>query len=236
VPILRHPLTDVYAIYAIVNIVTGDVYIGSTDSLSVRFTRHRHGLRHGVHHSVYLQRAYIKYGPDSFRFVVCERTERNEDHLLEREQHWIDMVKPTYNMSKTAGRICLSREARMKIGEKNAKHYIVTKPDGTEIEVHNLTRFCRENGLEYAQLGQVVRGRQGQHRGWKARRKDNPKPEYSYYQPVQHVFIRDDKKYYVNDLKAFARQHGRCEKTFRHLIKGKISSLSGFRYVETIRS
>ena len=59
------------AVYAIKNIVTGQAYVGSTVSWRHRRNGHLHLLRKGKHHSVWLQRAWDKYGADAFVFLPC---------------------------------------------------------------------------------------------------------------------------------------------------------------------
>lgn len=53
-----------------------------------------------------------------------------------------------------------------------AKYYIVTTPDGEEIEVFNLRKFCRENDIDHRRLWEVVDGKRKHHEGFKARYKE----------------------------------------------------------------
>src|SRR5579884_2546151 len=59
-------------IYAIVNTVTGERYIGSSSKITERFTDHRWNLRRGTHHSASLQKAWNTYGEDKFLFIILE--------------------------------------------------------------------------------------------------------------------------------------------------------------------
>lgn len=54
----------------------------------------------------------------------------------------------------------------------NAKYYIVTTPDGEEIEVFNLLKFCREFDLNAVTLYGTISGKYDHHRGYKARYKE----------------------------------------------------------------
>ena len=89
-------------VYEIVNKVNGHRYIGSSANIAKRWrettTRDLNGLKH---HSVYLQRAWLKYGPDCFAFAVIENCEKSS--LVQREQFYINELKPAYNTSPTAG-------------------------------------------------------------------------------------------------------------------------------------
>ena len=76
-------------IYMIKNCVNGKVYIGSTGDVNHRFNKHEYDLNNSIHHNDHLQRAWNKYGSDSFEFktlMVCPDKERN--HC---EQMFIDL-------------------------------------------------------------------------------------------------------------------------------------------------
>lgn len=78
-------------IYQIICKPTGKVYVGSAVWLAKRKRHHREALLAGRHHSQYLQKAWNKYGPDAFEFLVLEYCEK--ENLTEREQFYIDLFK-----------------------------------------------------------------------------------------------------------------------------------------------
>ncbi len=88
-------------IYCIENTVTGSLYIGSSVNIERRWRSHRHSLARGRHHSRYLQRAWHKYGPEAFDFVIICCCAPRE--LLLFEQHWLDWQRPVYNSCPAAG-------------------------------------------------------------------------------------------------------------------------------------
>ena len=49
------------------------------------------------------------------------------------------------------------------------KSLIVIAPDGTEQTIHGIKQFCREHHLNASHLLQVAKGKERQHKGWKAR-------------------------------------------------------------------
>lgn len=107
-------------IYRIFNIKNHKSYIGSAVNLHHRKTVHFRFLRKGLHHSIILQRAFNKYGEEVFRFEVLEECQK--DLLINREQFYMDLYKPQYNIQKVAGsslgRPC-NEETRQKISKKN---------------------------------------------------------------------------------------------------------------------
>lgn len=88
-------------IYAITNRANGLRYVGSALLLRKRWKDHQRSLSRGNHHSIYLQRAWDKYGAESFDFaplLYCDR-----ENLLMYEQRAMDVLKPEYNIAKVAG-------------------------------------------------------------------------------------------------------------------------------------
>lgn len=64
----------------------------------------------------------------------------------------------------------LKPEQVHQMAEVNSRDYIVTSPDGIEIRVRNLSRFCRDNNLSNKALSNVAYGLSTHHKGWKCRR------------------------------------------------------------------
>lgn len=59
-------------IYAIKNLINDKMYVGSTKSIKRRKYHHFYQLKKGIHHSCHLQKAYDKYGKNSFIFYIIE--------------------------------------------------------------------------------------------------------------------------------------------------------------------
>ncbi|MFK4444624.1 group I intron endonuclease [Caballeronia udeis] len=83
-------------VYKIINSVTGECYIGSTRSMRGRMAEHKYKLRCGKHNAM-LQRAWDYFGEEVFEFVLIESCPL--DSLKEREQFWMDTLRPAYNIS-----------------------------------------------------------------------------------------------------------------------------------------
>lgn len=74
-------------IYSITNHANGKQYIGQATDIKKRFGYHKSLLTHGKHTNAHLQKAYTKYGGDSFSFdVLCECSENDLDT---QERYWI---------------------------------------------------------------------------------------------------------------------------------------------------
>lgn len=80
--------TNRICIYCIQNLVTGKRYIGSTINAAKRLSEHQQALKANRHPNQYLQRAWNKYGADSFEVTILETCE-SADQLVDCENAWI---------------------------------------------------------------------------------------------------------------------------------------------------
>lgn len=106
-------------IYRIRNIVNGKSYIGSAVNINQRWNEHKSQLNRGIHHSRHLQRAWKKYGSESFVFEVIDYC--ITEVLIIKEQKAIDELESSYNMCRVAGSTLgrgHSKETRKKISER----------------------------------------------------------------------------------------------------------------------
>lgn len=121
-------------IYAIINIASNRVYVGSSNDMPRRWRDHRWRLNKGTHHASILQRAWIKYGSDAHQFYILEYVNETSA-LIEREQLWIDALdawhpQRGFNSLPQAGRSAglrpsgetREKQRRAKIGIKRQPH------------------------------------------------------------------------------------------------------------------
>lgn len=81
-------------IYQITNIVNQKIYIGkTTKTADERLRKHFYSAKYGS--NTYLHRAMRKHGIQAFQICILEECE-NFDM---REEHWIQELKPHYNMT-----------------------------------------------------------------------------------------------------------------------------------------
>lgn len=107
---------------------SGKMYVGSSIRAEKRCFQHISDLRAGIHKSKRLSQAFKKYG-DVFAYGILE--ECLPDQLAEREQHWIDLLKPRYNARlkpDTNAGLRMSEAAR--IAHSDAmKGYVADNPE-----------------------------------------------------------------------------------------------------------
>lgn len=109
-------------IYKITNLVNGKFYIGSAVDTKNRFSTHISELKSKTHSNYHLQRAWEKYGKENFIFEVIESVD-DINNLLLREQHYLDTLKPDYNICKIANStlgIKYTEEAKERISRNHA--------------------------------------------------------------------------------------------------------------------
>jgi group I intron endonuclease len=114
-------------IYCLKNTINDKCYVGSAQKLNYRLWNHKHKLIKGNHANNILQNFVNKYGIDKLYFEILEPV--NIESLIEREQYWIDNLKPQFNILPKAGSstgTVMSEEQKIKIS-KNRKGILHTE-------------------------------------------------------------------------------------------------------------
>lgn len=91
-------------IYRWVNLINGSTYIGSGEDLTRRFRYYfspKWLIKESLKNNSIIHRALLKNGYNKFRLEILEYCEKAK--TLEREQYYLDVLKPTYNICKVAG-------------------------------------------------------------------------------------------------------------------------------------
>jgi group I intron endonuclease len=111
-------MESISGIYEIRNTVNGHRYVGSSFDVNSRWGKHKTTLQKEIHHNQYLQRAWLYYGQSNFVFCVLEQCESSS--LIQREQYYIDILRPEYNILQIAGSSLgtkLTKETREKMSK-----------------------------------------------------------------------------------------------------------------------
>lgn len=139
-------------IYLIKNIINNKIYIGSTINFNTRQYLHFRDLEKNQHCNKYLQRAYKKYGKESFLFEVIEEI-KDQLLLITREQYWMDFTKSYistygYNNCKIAGSVLGYRhtnKTRKKLKQWNRR----TLPHVKKLTFNGITKPLGDWADEY---------------------------------------------------------------------------------------
>ena len=88
-------------IYLFTNLLNKDKYVGQSSDLAKRFTKYFTLSYLNNKNTLVISRALIKYGYANFSISILEYCDK--DILNEREQYYMDTIKPVYNTLKIAG-------------------------------------------------------------------------------------------------------------------------------------
>ena len=94
-------MEKISGIYKITNTVTGDFYIGSSKDVKHRWANHKCKSSWNEQPNNPMYQDMQKYGVDSFDFQILE--EADPEYLKEKEQQFIEALKPTYNNYRAKG-------------------------------------------------------------------------------------------------------------------------------------
>lgn len=117
-------------VYCWINLTNNRCYIGSSSNLSKRFSWYYsiENLNKRFDNSL-ICRSLLKYGYSGFRLDILEYCAVNQ--LLEREQYYIDAIKPKYNILLIAG---------SSLGYKHSEETLA-KLKGRELSLEHLTKL-----------------------------------------------------------------------------------------------
>ena len=88
-------------VYLWTNLLNGKRYVGSAQDLNRRLLMYYSFNRISKDLTMLIHRALLKYGYSSFSLTILECCDLKD--LLAREQHYIDILQPEYNICLTAG-------------------------------------------------------------------------------------------------------------------------------------
>lgn len=111
--IIAKELDKKSGIYCIENTFNGKKYVGSSKNICRRLLTHRSYLRKGVHVNSKLQNSWDKHGEQYFKCYAIEFCDISR--LAEREQYYINLFSPWYNITKDVLRLQMSKESKLKM-------------------------------------------------------------------------------------------------------------------------
>lgn len=94
--------------------------------------------------------------------------------------------------------------------------YIVTTPDGIDVETMFLPSYCKDNNLTYQKMHELAHGKGLTHKGYKCRIKgEKVKENYRYL-----ITSPTDEIYKVDNLRQFCSEYGLKEDSMRKVLSG----------------
>ena len=111
-------MSKISGIYKITNTITGDFYIGSSKDIKRRWREHKCTSKWNEQPNSQLYQDMQKYGVDKFVFEIIAEVEAGS--LKEKEQKFIELLKPAYNDRNANG---LDIERCKKYNKEYQKEY-----------------------------------------------------------------------------------------------------------------
>ena len=133
----------IIGVYKITNTVTGDFYIGSSKNIKNRWACHKcqSTWKNYPNNQMYLDMQ--KYSVDKFELQILEETET--EHLKEKEQQFIEKLKPTYNDRNANGWNCdKHKECQNKYNNQLCSY------NGEIISLATLAKRFQRSGIEHS--------------------------------------------------------------------------------------
>ena len=160
-------------------------YIGSTtESFKLRFLRHFRDLKLNKHCNNILQSAYNKY--NNIFIEILETCEAEK--CIEREQHYIDLLNPKYNICKIAGNT-YGIKPSLKCLEKTSKKIDMFDINGNFIKTFNsISEGFRQTGICPTCIGQAIR-KKGLASGYQFRYHGEFKKLNKYENPLSYKLL-----------------------------------------------
>ncbi len=150
-PIALNSLELIQGVYAITQVSTGRLYVGSSNHVVRRVGDHVAALRAQRHHAAKLQEAWHIAGGEGFRFLLVERVTGSIEALRGREQFWINELRAFphgFNSKSTADgpEPSLHTQIDAAIKERLAGIYMSLAPKKVSYQPNDADRssYCHE--------------------------------------------------------------------------------------------
>ena len=149
----------IIGVYKIVNTATGDFYIGSSKNIKSRWAVHKCPSTWKKCPNKQLYQDMRKYGVDKFEFQILEEAETEQ--LKEKEQQFIEKLKPTYNDRNANGlNIERKKEYQKEYKQNNEKCKEYQKKydnqpclyNGEVLTFATLASRFRKSGVEHSKI------------------------------------------------------------------------------------
>lgn len=210
-------------VYRIICTETSKLYVGSTVNLRKRWGEHRRMLRRNVHSSPLLQRAWNKYGEQSFTFEILELVLVPE-LLTAREQYYFSTLRPFgrrgFNIAPTAGstlgkEVSQATREKMRVslrGKPNPRRGVKLTPE--QIETNRLAHLgIPNNWLGRQHSPESIERMRLAHRQVK----------------MLIVIAPDGTEFVIHDVPEFCKEHGIHASNLYKTARGEYRQIKGWK-------
>ena len=139
--------SQVCGIYKIENTITKNFYIGSSTNIHNRWISHKSKATWNKRPNSKLYRDFINFGIDNFNFSILEECGR--DILKEKEQYYIELLKPTLNNIEAYRTVDSNKEYKKNWSLENKEHL---KNYKKQYNAQNKTKLQEHENFLYSRL------------------------------------------------------------------------------------
>lgn len=158
--LLKTELENKGGVYKLINDKNGKSYVGSSNNIYRRLGEHCNinvNIKKLLKGHSAIGAALLKYGPDNFSLIILEVINLNNENstqeikksIISKEQHYINLIKPEYNLNPIAGsnlgRI-YSAEVRAKMSE--AKKGLPSHWKGKKRSLESVALLVNNHGMK----------------------------------------------------------------------------------------
>lgn len=186
-------------IYKITCIKNGKIYIGSTCNFQKRKYKHLADLRINKHTSKKLQNSFNKHGENNFLFEMIEFCEPIKEILIEREQYYLDLLKPYdreigFNNLPNAYSILGFKhpkedyeKRRIQRSAGYGRKFEIISPSGEIFIGKGISKFADDHKLPSYSIYQLLDKKINQFKGWHLQNSISKK--YKFLNPNKELII-----------------------------------------------
>jgi hypothetical protein len=186
-------------------------YIGSSKHIEFRWATHKRHMQAGTHNRLVMS-AFNKDSNAYYEIVeLCDLKS-----LLEREQYYINHLKPTLNISQQAGR-----------PSGFSKTFMIKDPFGIIHQFSSIKECCEKYKLSCGAVSELLRHKRNSTQGWV--RFDDDHKKY----PRRGVNDPDNTSHFVTHLRNFCNVNNISYGEMSKVLAGKISHHRGWHLPET---
>jgi len=179
--------------------IGSEFYIGSSIDINQRWANHISACNNNRCNKK--MKVAFQKNPN-LKFEIIE--ECTTDVIFEREQFYIDTLKPSLNIAPIAGRAPgYSKKCKLK------------DPFGEIHEFESLKHACKEHNLCIGALSDLLNGNRDEHKGWVREDQDHKK--------VRRRGILDPagNRHIIGSVKEFCKEHNLSQDSLSKLIGGR---------------
>lgn len=112
------PKIGFHGVYIIINLKNKKIYIGSSKNVYHRLHRHKSEIKLNKHWNYRILEDSLD---GNFLGMILENC--NENELVKREQYWINILTPEYNITKNVINNIVEEESKIKISNTLKRKY-----------------------------------------------------------------------------------------------------------------